>query len=187
MKQNINLYKKYQADLKKDKTVSAQTTYLVLLISVSLIIGVYGLRVAIETSILKGEIKATQLYLQNEDNKRRYDAVKKTENENQLLGSFQTSLKEINNVFSEKDSISGKVLSEIESARPSTLVIADMILDGPNAIIKFESDTAKDPSNFVRNLKGSDIIQSVEYKGYDYDATENKYLGSLTLILKGNF
>lgn len=187
MKKKMNLYKKYKKDNNRQRSLNRGGLMTVVSIALVLIMLATGVRFTIEKMILKSDVNDLKLFVEDENNIVKYNESKKISETNAKLTSFKDSLSEIDSIFKEKDAIGSYILTEIHMAKPNSIVITNMSIDGPLVSISYESSVPSASSDFIKSLKERNIIKEVDYNGYTYDEEQETYSATATLILRGNF
>ncbi|NLW14701.1 MAG: hypothetical protein GX038_00355 [Erysipelothrix sp.] len=189
MKNTMNLYKKYKKDSVKRRSLGKNGIYIIISFVLLLFVAAVGVRFTIEKMLIQSDIDKLNAYLENSQNLEAYEVSNAISEDSKKLKELQSSLNEIDAVFTEKDEVSSYILTEIGTAKPSNVTIDKMHISGAIVSLEYSSDTESDSSKFVSQLKESSIIKEIEYSGYEKkdDDKGRPYEGKLTLVLKGNF
>ena len=187
MKNTMNLYKKYKQDSVKQKSLGKTGVAIGLSIALLLIIAAFGIRYTIEKIMVQSDVDDLTYYVTNADNLQKYETSKKLSDEANQLNSFKQILDDLNVVFDEKDAVSSDILIAIYNAKPKSLNISQMSINGAVVNISYSSKDQTASSRFVSELKQTNRIKEVKYDGYEYNSDSETYSGNVSLILGGNF
>lgn len=183
----MNIYKKYKKDNNRQKSINRGGLFTVVSVSMIIIILAVGVRFTFEKMMLNGDVKELKLFVEDEINVKKYEESKQISDTNAKLTGFKDSLSEIDGIFKDKDAIGSYILTEIHMAKPNSVIITNMSINGPLVSLSYESSVSSASSDFIKSLKERNIIKEVDYNGYTYDEANELYSGTATLILRGNF
>lgn len=187
MNKKMNLYQQYLAHEQRSKSVSAAGVAFVLFGAMALIMVAYGVSLMFQQSLLKGEIASLSSYINAPANVEQYEAANAIAIENSNLATFKDSLGDINDVLDTKQGHDSQVLTELLIATPAGLRIDDLTITESVVVIQYSSKREVASSEYIENLKNSGLVKEVNYDGYQYDAGSERYTGSATIILRGNY
>lgn len=185
-KTDMNLLARYRElnKLKANRT-SPGKLYLAIFLAAFLLIGAYSVKLFIDNSLLKQDIRELQSYVESPNVIARMNEVATLQDNLKKLDEMSADLNSIDEVLGSIPRYNSGVLSILYTTRPVNVRFVSVSYTGSSVIVDFYGPRPSDPSNYVLRLQRTNYFKDVQYSGYSYDAGSNVYRATITCTLKG--
>ncbi len=185
-KTDMNLLARYKElnKLKARKT-SPGRMYIAIIVVVLLLLGSFSVKLVIDNQILKDDIKALEGYINHPNIIARMNEITTLQNNIKTLNTIKEDLDSIQLVLDSIPRFDSMILGVLYTSLPPFVKYEAVLYNGGSVIVSIVGPRPSDASNYVLRLQRTGYFKSVTYKGYSYDAVNNRYVSDIHCILKG--
>lgn len=185
-KQDMNLLARYE-ELHKSKAsqYSDNKIYFVVLGVLLLLFGAYSIKLAIDKSLLKKDVKELESYVNVPNIQTKLSYINQLESDIAQIEEMLHEVESINQVFDSAVRFNSVPITILNYSRPANVEWQNIEYQNGAINLSISGYRPEDISNYVLRLQKTDHFKKISYAGYNYNETERKYYASIQCVLQG--
>lgn len=138
----------------------------------------------IENESLKNEIKAMEMFINNEQNIEVNNEINGIKNDMDYLEEYKKRSIEVKEIMYNKDNVSSRILREIVNVTPDGTDVTSIVMDENNIQMQCISNHVEEIILFLGNLRDISSVAGVHIPLIEFNVNENYYSYSIVCKLE---